>query len=230
MCKLRLFRAFAICLTIVISSCDNEPLTPTKNGLIAYYEFQGNLDDSIGDNDGEGFNVDYLVEGQKKSLALNGLNAYADLSESFDYENITISVWFNLDKVNDDLGIIYSSDSPSTVYGLTVLSTQVTDTGHRLNFNVADQLWSTVIEANTWYNATIVKQGKQYQYFLDGVLVEEGVFEKYVHSGNGVASAIVGAGRSLDIRFFDGWVDNLRIYNRGLTQKEIKTIYHAKRK
>jgi len=220
-------------IVMFLLSCRKEQLDeePTQNGLVSYYNFQGNTDDDFGDIDGTGINVEYITDASQSEnqfLKLNGVNSYVNLTIPFDFESRTISLWFNVTESESDFGVIYSSDNPTLKYGMTILSTKLVNTNIELYFNTSNHLDTINIEANTWYNATITTENKKFSYYLNGNVVESGVFEDFICSYNGDSTSVIGCNRTLNQRFFNGLIDNLRVYNRKLDDDEIKTIYKAK--
>ena len=205
---------------------------PTQNGLVSFYTFQGNTDDVFGNNNGIEHNVKYLNldfhNSNNQVLLLTGINSYVKLPDSFDYEAKTINLWFNVIESTTVLGVIYSSDNPNLKYGLTLLNIQLIDSHINLYFNVSNQQDTVEIEVNTWYNATIVTDGKKYSYYLNGNSIKSGDFNNYVSSSDGNPTTEMGCDRYLNQRFFNGLVSNLRIYNRKLSDNEIKVLYKAK--
>ena len=218
---------------MLLISCNKELSyeQPTKDGLGSLYNFQGNNNDVFGDNDGIGSNIKYVNAGSNKKnqvLSLNGFSSYVKFPDSFDYEVKTINLWFKVIKPTTVLGVVYSSDNPKLNYGLTLLNTQLINSHLNLYFNVSNQQDTVEIKANTWYNATIVTERKKYSYYLNGNSVRSGEFNNYISSNNGYPAAIIGCDRTLNGRFFNGLVDDLRIYNRRLSDHEIKVLYWAK--
>ena len=218
---------------ILFVSCNKEPSVeqPTQDGLVSLYNFQGNTDDLFADNNGMGRNIKYLTAGFNKNnqvLSLNGLSSYVKFPDSFDYEVKTINLWFNVIEPTTVLGVVYSSDNPDLNYGLTLLNTQLINSHLNLYFNVSNQQDTIEIKANTWYNATIATEGKKYSYYLNGNSVKSGEFKNYISSYNGYPATIIGCDRTLNGRFFNGLVDDLRIYNRKLSDHEIKVLYQVK--
>jgi hypothetical protein len=205
---------------------------PAQNGLVSFYNFQGNADDVFGNNNGIDHNVRYLSldfhNSNNQVLLLTGINSYVKLPDSFDYEAKTINLWFNVIESTTVLGVIYSSDNPNLKYGLTLLNIQLIDSHNNLYFNVSNQQDTVEIAVNTWYNATIVTDGKKYIYYLNGNSIKSGDFNNYVSSSDGNPTAELGCDRYLNQRFFNGLVGNLRIYNRKLSDNEIKVLYKAK--
>jgi hypothetical protein len=222
-------------LCLIIVSCDDskEPsaVKPSTDGLVSYYKFQGNSEDSFGENDGTDFNALYSKKVPAKSekvLALNGVNSYIDLTTPFDYESMSISVWFNAHEIESVFDLIYTSDNPELDYGLLSIAVRNDDGVDNLYFNVSGQNVTVPIEKDQWYHVVIAKDKKAYRYYLDNTLVVAGTFENYLTSAQGMTTAIVGCVRTLEGGFLNGLVDELRIYNRPVTEGEVKILFFEK--
>jgi hypothetical protein len=226
-----LFAVSAVSVLILASCQPESPLElVTQQGLVSFYNFEGNSNDVFGINDGIDINTTYLSPSghvHNQVLQLSGTDSYVKIPESFDFEARTISLWFKIAQSTSTLQAIYSSDNPNLAYGLTVLNTQTYDSHINLYFNVAGQTDTAEILTNVWYNATLVADGRNYYYYLNGDLFRSGSFASYLRSNNGDPISIIGCDRTLIQRYFNGLVDNLRIYNRRLSEHEIKVIYNA---
>lgn len=233
MIQLKSWLLVLLSIVMFLLSCGKEQPDeePTQNGLVSFYNFQGNANDDFGDNEGTGMNVEYVTDvshSENQFLKLNGINSYVNLSIPFDFESRTISLWFYVIESGSDLGVIYSSDNPTLKYGMTILSMKQGNSDIELYFSASNHLDTINIEADTWYNATITTENKNYSYYLNGYNVKSGVFEDFICSYNGDSTSVFGCDRTLNQRFFKGLIDNLRVYNRKLDDHEIKTIYKAK--
>ncbi len=204
-------------------------IQPTQVGLVSFFDFQGDIVDSISGKSGYGNNIEYNLKANNSSdeyLFLRGEFNLVQLPYAYDFSEKTINLWFNvISAKRDELGVIYSSDSPYHFYGLTVLNTLRVDSHIDLYYNVSGQQDTIEVETNKWYNATIVTQNKTYAYYLNGELINSGAFNNYLSSDMGNYTATIGCDRTISKRFFCGFIDNLRIYNRKLEEDEIKTLY-----
>jgi hypothetical protein len=201
-------------------------ISPEQDGLISFYAFQGNTLDSLGNHNGSENNVQY-EEGAdtNKYLSLNGMDTYVDLNFPFDFESRTINLWFRVTEEQGEISILYVSDNPNLQNGMTIMGVERSDTDVHLTYNFSSQLYTISINENEWYNASITVDHMSYGYYLNGELVKSGNAEYYKNSYNGVETAVVGCGRTVDRSYFYGLIDNLRIYNRALTESEIKSLY-----
>ena len=91
---------------------------------------------------------------------------------------------------------------------------------------------STVIQANTWYRATIVcnDAGTGYQFYLNGV-AEGGTHVGFAWTAAMSSLSIGHIGRS-DAgsgRYFDGTLETTQVYNRALSASEVQQNFNATR-
>ena len=208
--------------TIVVNVIDQKP---TVEGLISYFKLDGISDSQDGFY---AYNVEYEDDmhfNYRRSMRFSG-KGYAFLNSPFDFENRTISVWFLLDNSNEKhKSIIYVSDNPDLNYGITALSTR--DFGHELHlyYNLNAVRDTVLIEKQTWYNAVLVSKGLEYSYYLNGKLIGSGSTNDYYTSSNGLKSAVLGSARSINKDFFFGLMNDVRIYNRALSLKDVFDLY-----
>ncbi|MCK5028584.1 MAG: cadherin domain-containing protein [Bacteroidales bacterium] len=203
-------------------------IQPTNTGLISYYSFENNVQDIFGENNGYGINISYIsgYPNKNNAVSFNGIDSYVSLHNEFDYETMTLSLWFNPHEITSEYGIVYTSDNPTLKYGLQNILVLKNDEGvNLLSVNVSGQNYNADLEEGEWYNITIMRNNKNYNYYLNGEIVQSGSFENYLTSQDGSSSAILGSLRTLDKNYFKGQIDDVRIYNRELTKAEIKTIF-----
>jgi hypothetical protein len=204
------------------------------NGLVGYYPFNGNANDESG-NQNNGIPNDVLsisdrFSAANKAYEFNGESSYIQLPSSFDLLPRTIDLWFNSAIVDASTNYrsIYQSDNPYLQYGNSGIVVMEID-GHKKLLLTISAVSDTVdINTNTWYNvAMVVNENNQISYYLDGSLLKTKEFSSFVTSYNGFFnSTIIGANRVLTNNFFKGVIDDIRIYNRVLYQREIEQIYN----
>jgi hypothetical protein len=214
---------------------DNE----LSGGLIAYYPFNGNADDESENN----FNGTVYGPTLTQDRYGNNNSAY-----EFDGENdkivipdlelvqpVTFSCWVKTDLAQT--GYIYTSDYYESYwadyYGLAVA---ISADGH-IHAAFGDGSYpnrsaytsETVISADQWHHITVVWHSSgQISIFVDG---NEKTYEEH-----GNANLIIAGNRGDDDTFgadnyvnpvphyFKGIVDDIRIYERELSEEEIVTL------
>jgi hypothetical protein len=80
------------------------------------------------------------------------------------------------------------------------------------------------VPLNSWHHVAVVENGASSTFYIDGTPVETVWDESHLTSppiGNSYPMLI---GARNDGLFFDGMIDDVRIYNRSLTAEEIRTI------
>ena len=219
-------------LIIGVQACKDDnsnKIIPPTESLVSYYNFNFDFKDGSSSNHGLETNVSLVKSdngNENKFAYFVGTNNYISLSNDFDFNNRTISIWFKALAVDLDLKIIYTSDHPEIAHGLTVFSVKQENNIPILLLNFSNQIHTVPFELNRWYNAVIRTGGLKYSYFLNGEVIKSGNAPSYIASSNGNENAILGAIRTLNSRFFNGYIDNVRIYNRTLTNEEVEIIFN----
>jgi len=235
------------------SSVNLQSGSSLASGLVGLWTFDGaDTTDKIYDRSGQG-NNGYFVGGATSSaktigklgqaLNFDGANNFVDVAPSASLNNIaqlTYSAWINpRSSGSNDKGRIIDKNHLSAD-GVTFLVNN-NDCTKCLEFNMGASAGNTV-DVYTSDNAYAVNAGWQHvvvtwdgTYSLSGVkFYVNGVF---VPNNSGI-SVVTGSGArddstiSLDIggfnggpRYFDGKIDDVRVYNRALSANEVQHLY-----
>lgn len=196
----------------------------SQTGLVSSYPFNGNANDSVGSNNAtvNGATLTTNRFGNPSSAySFDGVNDYIRLNNAFDLQQRTISFWvYPTSDVTVPQGI-YTSDNNSLQYGNTNFemdkySLGVLQFGMSIGGNVA--VSSTNL--NQWYLLTSTWDGTTAKFYVNGALVSTGTNTDNSNSMDGNSSALLGCGRNLT-KFFSGKIDDVKIYNRALTEAEV---------
>ena len=90
-------------------------------------------------------------------------------------------------------------------------------------------LWNTQLDLNNcWHHVVFIRKGNFHSLYLDGVLVEEESTVIRTDISNQNIQLEVSSGPCLGIQDlgFRGTLDELRIYNRALTESEVRELAH----
>jgi hypothetical protein len=220
-----------IILTILIFSCNKNDINTLNNGLVAYYPLDGNAIDASGNNhDGVTYGT-VLTEDRfnhsGKALLFSGTNSYINLHCNFDYQLRTINLWFYANTIDQIARHIYISDNPKLKYGFSQI--KIMEINGTKQIRSSAGIGGGTAEGNAevlgkkWYMITLVVDTNETRHYLDGSLI--GKFANgYMTSNAGDTSALLGVSREYD-RYFEGKLDDVRIYNRALSEAEIKKLY-----
>jgi len=199
---------------------------------IAYYPFtNGSLDDFSGNgNNGTAYGdaqpTSDRFDNNNNAYIFDGNSDYIKLSDTNLTGCFTISVWHRVNTTSDNYqGILTKKDTSINTnkhYGLLLHQDDVW--GQVSNGN-QDYLW---IEANNqaineWQHIIFINDENSSKIYIDGELVISDS-NNIMQIGN-VAFWKIGVDGDYN-NFYDGKIDDIRLYNRALELLEIEALYH----
>lgn len=172
-----------------------------------------------------------LPESENGVLVLDGSGDYVDLPESQSMttftDKITMEAFINIDTypTSNDCSVLNTGNQ-------TDYSLNVTNTGrlfvrlYRLNPTATLDLYSnTVLSKSTWYHVAYVYDGSTARFYINGEL--DAVSQQSGNLGNSPQSEHIAIGANYYngsyVSFFDGKVDELRIWSDARSQTEIRS-------
>jgi Concanavalin A-like lectin/glucanases superfamily len=213
-------------------------LSTAQASLVAYWQGEGNFQDSIGGHHGAALNgVGFATGMIGQGFSFDGVNDYIDVldsggSTSMNLSYQTVAMWlkpnmspssaagvFPLDKRNGSpsfLGEYAMLVRGNGRYQVSVDSTAVTNpaiNGTTLGTIPMDQ-WSHV--AWTW-------NGSNLNFYLNGTLLTSSTSTGTIVQNT--ASLKIGA-RSDVTSFYKGIIDDIRIYDQALSASDISALVH----
>ncbi|TAE01553.1 MAG: hypothetical protein EAZ97_03235 [Bacteroidetes bacterium] len=229
---------------IVYPTNDNAP-NDLNNGLVLNMPFNGNTQDISG-NSNNGTNFGAVLTTDRKgninsAYQFNG-SSYIKVEDtnSLDVtQEATFSVWINqtsnqgtgrriIDKGTAGVDNGYVLDAfaaPSNFYGQDFSCGQGKD---RLRFIGGEYIMaSTCYDTEKWIHFTVVFKDGVIKIYYNGVLSStKNINRKYIPVNNlpiGIGATISDLNTS--VLFFIGKIDDIRIYNRALSETEIRQLY-----
>ena len=112
-------------------------------------------------------------------------------------------------------GSIYAGQG-NKIYNISVKASNVSSQTNIYNTSINDSLWRHY----TW---TLQNNGT-YQYYVNGEMVSTSSNNVYP-SNMSRTSNFIGKSNNLSLSYFNGLVDDFRVYNRLLSSTEINTLY-----
>ncbi len=218
-----------------INSSQNSRL---NSGLVGLWSFNGPDYDSssstaeVLDASGSGNRANNisatLTQGKVgQALNFNGSSAYVSIpdSNSLDTTSVTVSAWVKANSWSDvDRKAIfikgnayYMTVTPAgkvAVYGYGK-----TSTGYHLS--------NATLSANEWYHIAMTIDDNGFKIYINGSLDNTITTGGTLDTSTAVAS--IGAEFNGVSRFFNGKIDEVRVYNRVLSATEIKQLYDMAR-
>ncbi len=210
------------------------------DGLVARYPFNGNANDESGNGhngtvDGATLTTDRFGN-TSKAYTFDG-NDWIKVSQdpAFQFNDFTLSAWVYLKPNSLPLnGIIGSPDHGLTqnawFFGIDRIGSP------RLYGHTHPDAYlygGDVSSFDTWYHVVFVKSGTTAKEFVNGIEVSSRTVPASLSYTNprGIligADDDNGADGIADIWFFYGKLDDIRVYNRGLTNAEIQALANDK--
>lgn len=220
---------------------------PPTPGLVAWWKFDEGSGTTAYDSSGNGNHgtlmagASYVAGISGTALSLDGVNDYVRVPDanSLDLTTLTIEAWIRFEAVRPPFtgnqGIVnkYRHDKPSEG-GYLVF---VREGDGALLFRVKDDAgnvaggnssWSDVfLTPGVWQHVAGIYDGTTGRLYLNGVLVASQILPITITANN--QPLLIGA--LMDqfanvYRFFGGFIDEVRIYNRALTEEEVQARYN----
>ncbi len=210
---------------------------PIDNGLIAYYPLAINSQDNYC-NQYDGVDNGVTYDGD---CAVFDGSDYIDMETDYTATSGAVSIWFEGNTIGDTvqyLGSVGLSETDSdvmSIFGRINLDGKLTI--YHASSGVTSMLvaTTTVLLSNRIYHTVIQSNGSENEIYIDGVK-ETLILEYGSNTGSWISDlpspnrTTVGAlGRTTISNHFDGKISNVRIYNRALSEEEVKIIYNTEK-
>ena len=237
----KLFLTLILVLFVIpIGISQDLPSYIPTDGLVAYYPFNGNANDESGNGHHGTVNGATLKSDrndvQNSSYGFDGLDDYISINSNnnqldfFGNCCLTISAWINLDNTDNQYGILTNtvSNNIHQQYALKV------DSNSKLYFLAGDGLFesngfnysSSDINNGQWTHTLVSYDGNKLKLYLNGNLdYENQIIDNFPESPSSVA--FIGNSWGSNNDFFPGQIDDVGIWNRALTEKEIQKLFNS---
>jgi hypothetical protein len=221
-----------------------EELLVILGGLVAYYPFNGDAQDASGN--GHTGTVFGAVGAEDRrgsgngALQFDGVDDYVELSDeaSFDFTEFTITAWVRFDvlPVNPGPGLpgFYTLVNKGASVGNYAFRLIHRGGASYCNLNYAHRTavgsWSsgsspTDIDHSTWYHVAVAVAG-EVSFYVDGTLdfTSTGMSAMVLDNDN----VLIGKRyHPTDEHFLNGFLDDVRFYDRALSETEIRMLFEA---
>lgn len=218
-----------------MSSFRNIAKPPIVNGLIGWWK----LDEGTGTiaKDSSGFGNNGTLIGSPswgfgrirgKSIYLNGAQ-YLSLpfGQNFNLSTFTVTVWLNVSTYSSNPRLMSNSHTDSDFKGFQLMinnggASGFFDVGTANGVGVAT--WSSTISTGKWYHYVGVYNGSTVTSYINGVSVASGPITGTLLSGDNNFS--IGYNLASTSDYLTGYINDVRLYKRALSQSELTTIYN----
>ncbi|MFH1883134.1 MAG: LamG domain-containing protein [Planctomycetota bacterium] len=213
---------YLVSFVLVLSGASN-----VSADLVGHWKFDGNLDDSAGSaNDTfDGGMPNYVVGKFEQALEFDGTDDFVNLPYTSDPTVYTISAWVKPVRISPASIVVRTSDAGPTTHWSHQLRIQSSGVFEHYAWDGSERrvLGTTVIKAGTWYSVVLVATNNgDVRLYVNGQ--EEGTATTIGTLWADGDRFLVGSNSGHEMGWFEGVVDDLRIYDKVLSAAEIAKL------
>lgn len=152
------------------------------------------------------------------SMKFNGSGGYIDGGGlwNFNYNNFAASAWFKTSNNNEQVILTSGNNDVLEMHNGHMHMDMIIDSSPE---------GAKLVSDNKWHFALVTGDNTSIRIYLDGSNKPEVTMDSYPDAYSGQ----IYIGRCASGYYFNGLIDDVRIYQRSLTAKEIQTIYASQR-
>jgi hypothetical protein len=207
----------------------------TQIGLLSWWKFdegEGPIAyDSSGDNDGFIFGPTWTMGKIDGALSFDGVNDYVKIADTVKYylqTSYTVSAWIKTNTIVSNNVIAayrHNVDANPVLFQLDHFNEDIRLTVRDDAHNAAQAVYLNVLTTITWYHIAGIRNGNDVNVYVNG---NSGIPGSEtlgaINPDNLKIGALRFAGNPTS-NYFDGIIDDVRIYDRALTAGEIEQLY-----
>ncbi len=230
-------RSKSILVAIVVFLITGNAHATLTGGLVAHWKLDGDATDSASNNDGTVFGGASWSTGKVDgALDFDGIDDYIQIDDNPDLDGMgefTLTSWVKTDGT-DTMFIINKAthntgDLVDDAYAFGIHSTgQIRFQYTFANVSVM-KLSNVTVADNSWHHLAVTYTGSDGFIYLDGVAVSlaRDDFDPGGPINNSPEPVLIGCATDATglVAFFDGSIDDVRIYNRALSSAEVSELY-----
>lgn len=194
-------------------------------GLVAYYPFNGNANDGSGNNYNGTVNGASLTNDRfgnpNSAYSFDGINDNITLNSTLSLTNIqSKSVWVYLNSSNPNQNIIVEGGAIQWMEVVDIDNDKKPEIRYGFESTLGNYIESNLeLDTLQWYNLILTSDASNVmKLYINGVLDSQ-------LSGTPQTIGNINIGSGVSSYFFNGKIDDIRIYNRTITPAEVTQIY-----
>ncbi len=223
-----------IIFVILVVSINAFAQIPTS-GLIGYWPFNGNANDQSGNGNngtvtGAVLSLDRFGN-PDNAYTFNGLNSFISIlnSPNFNTNMFTISIWANIGSCitptpTPDLFMITKGQWRIYHQGYYTPNEDSVSLINDIFTSNGRFITSDIIKINQWCNIVFINDGTKIKLFYNGIMVSSALISAAIN--NTTENINIGARNQGSEGFYVGQLDDIRIYNKALSNSEVLSIYN----
>ena len=230
--KERLFSA-ALAALLAVTTLPALAQSFLTNGLVAYYPFTGNAVDASGNgNNGTVIGAVPCPDrfgNASSAYSFNGSSSYISFTAppTNQTNNVTLSAWINPASTNQAaMAVVLGYDDPGLGNGFALgIAGGGLSAGNKVSGFLGGVTWvnsgAVYPATNVWYHVVMVQQSGVTLFYVNGVPTA------ITTTNNAITPTGFRIGSLDGIWFFNGKIDDVRVYNRALSSFEVSELYNA---
>jgi|GEM_PF-685327 hypothetical protein len=157
------------------------------------------------------------------NIDFNGTNNYTNFKDAFDFTgNFSIELWVKRNTVGNGKQTLFSkrdANDLSTGYDLSLQNGQLT-----FNWNDGGTIQTTeILDDTRWYHVAVTYDGN-YRLYIDGIELASAAGSLPSPNAFNALLGATGVAAGIPQDYYNGSVDELRIWNTGLTEAQIREM------
>jgi len=212
----------------------------SDNGLVAYYPFNGNAtDESVNNNNGVVHGATLTADrfgNPNRAYSFNGTDDYIEVPNDNSLQpnnQLSVCAWVKIKAFytgSYGISVVLRKAGPWGEIG----QYEIFYTESLFHFgviysngtNVGIEIPDTVVKLNDWYFLVLTFNGQSQNGYVNGKLRAKSNVSLHLGSNNGNLFIGWNCGNTSFPYPVNGILDDIRIYNRALTESEIQQLYH----
>ncbi|MCH7938800.1 MAG: fibronectin type III domain-containing protein [Candidatus Marinimicrobia bacterium] len=207
--------------------------TVIATGPVAYYPFNGDANDATGNGHNSTVTGPVLTTDRygnaNSAYSFDGLDDYMQVSHAtaLDDDSITVTAWIKPGPIG---GRVVSKDDGGSQRSYLIATDNLSGSTYQIAWELFESdgsgfymVHTTTLNVNSWYFVAGTFDGILSELYFEGVLVHDSTMVSPPRR-NGTAPLQFGK-YNLNSNYWDGAIDDVRIYNRALSAAEIDSLY-----
>ena len=218
-------RAFLLgCLAWAFTAPAQIPSYVPTDGLVAWYPFNGNVNDEFASLNGSGSPSAFTtgVSGIPLSAAFFTGNQIVDLPSSFDFAERSFSAWIK--PASWSWQLIFSVDHPGLNHGMSNIGLGHPDNPTSIGLQLGGPSDRAPWFLDEWIHVAACRNQDSTWFYFNGNL-SSSTTSNNLESVAGTSNARFGSDR-FGGRQFNGTLDDVTIHNRVLTSEEVTALFN----
>jgi len=204
---------------------------PAGAGCLALYEMNGNVNDTSGTYNGTPTNITYEGGAFDQAAVFNGSSSIISIPQPTLSGGFTLSAWFRT--TSSAFQSIITMGGSSAAAGLNIFTNSgnvITSFGNGSSEDYNAPTSSVIVNTGAWFHVVLstsgLSSGSTVKLYINGQLDDSETSSVSINTTSYTSAFSIG-GRNLSgslSTYFNGSIDQVRIFNTALTQAQVTTL------